>query len=154
MPEPRSNPIARILAVVALGAAFVFVVAIIATSGGDDEGSDDEEQVEQTGPTREGQRALDNGVWVVREGDTLVSISEETGIDLDELVELNPETDPQALITGQRISLRAGEVTGSGGSDQESGDGTEFEEPQTNPSIGDSTVEDNSGIGDGVSGTP
>jgi LysM repeat protein len=154
MPEPRSNPIARILAVVALGAAFVFVVAIIATSGGgDDDDKDDDEQVEQTGPTREGQKALEDGVWVVGEGDTLVSISEETGIDLDELVELNPETDPQALITGQRISLRAGEVSGSE-SDSDSGDGTEFSEPQTNPSIGDSTTEDNSGISDGVSGTP
>ena len=73
---------------------------------------------------------------MVDEGDTLVSISEETGIDLDELVELNPDIDPQALITGQRISLRAGEVTAVRRSDSDSGDGTEFTEPQTNPSIG------------------
>ena len=31
----------------------------------------------------------------MEEGDTLVSISEETGIDLDELVELNPDIDPR-----------------------------------------------------------
>lgn len=91
----------------ALAGAFALVIATIATTGGDsgDDG-DSETEAEQSGLTREGRRALDKGVWVVREGDTLVSISEATGIELDELVELNPDIDPQALISGQRVSLR------------------------------------------------
>ena len=46
------------------------------------------------------------GVWVVREGDTLAQISEETGIDVDEILAMNPDLDPQVLIQGQRIALR------------------------------------------------
>jgi LysM repeat protein len=43
---------------------------------------------------------------VVREGDTLAQISEETGIDVDEILAMNPDLDPQVLIQGQRIALR------------------------------------------------
>lgn len=114
MPEGRTNYFARVGALLALGLAFVLVVATIATNGGgsgDDEGGGSGDDSEQTsGPTRAGERALEEGVWIVGDGDTLVFISESTGIDLDELVELNPDIDPQALIAGQRISLRAGEA--------------------------------------------
>jgi hypothetical protein len=116
MPESKPNPIARVLAVIALVVGFLLVVITIATSGGGgddgDDGSDGDEQAESAGPTAKGERALEEGVWLVEEGDTLVSISEETGVDLDELVELNTDIDPQALITGQRISLREGAVPG------------------------------------------
>lgn len=115
MPESKSNPIARVLAVVALVAGFLLVVVTIATSGGGDGGDDDnggDEQAEESSVTRKGERALEEGVWIVGEGDTLVSISEETGVDLDELVELNPDIDPQAVIPGQRISLREGAAPG------------------------------------------
>lgn len=117
MPERRTNYIARIVALLALGLAFVLVVATIASSGGSDDGGggggDDSGQA--AGPTKKGERALAEGVWIVGQGDTLVFISESTGIDLDELVELNPDIDPQALIAGQRISLRAGTVSGDSG---------------------------------------
>ena len=61
-------------------------------------------------------RFVEEGVWIVREGDTLVSISEETGIDSDSLIDLNPDIDPQTLSTGQRIALREAltETTASG----------------------------------------
>lgn len=106
---------ARVVALSALALALVLVVATVATTGsdsGDDEGDGGNSSEQPTGPTKQGQRALDEGVWIVEDGDTLVAISEATGIDLDELVELNPDVDPQALISGQRISLRAG---GTGG---------------------------------------
>jgi hypothetical protein len=116
MPESKPNPIARVLAVIALVVGFLLVVITIATSGGGgddgDDGGDGDEQAESAGPTAKGERALEEGVWVVEEGDTLVSISDETGVDLDELVALNTDIDPQALITGQRISLREGAVPG------------------------------------------
>jgi LysM repeat protein len=118
MPQRRKpNQIARVLAVLALVGAVVLVIATVATNGGSGEDDKDStKKAEQTGPTRQGQRAVDAGVWVVDEGDTLVSISEETGVDLDQLVELNADIDPQVLITGQRIALRLGQA----GEDDES----------------------------------
>jgi LysM repeat protein len=43
---------------------------------------------------------------VVKTGDTLGSIAERTGVDVETLQELNPDLDPQALVSGQRIKLR------------------------------------------------
>ena len=125
-------------------AAFGAVILMVATSGGSDDGGNgdgDGDKRTKTGPTKKGESSIDRGVWVVGEGDTLVSISEETGIDLDQLVELNPDIDPQALSPGQRISLREGAIEDGSGSD---GDTT------TN---GD-TITEGSGIGDeGPTGT-
>jgi LysM repeat protein len=110
MPDSQPNQVARVVAVFALVAAFLLVVITIATTGGggSDNGGSDSADEESSGPTAVGERALENGVWVVREGDTLNEIAEETGLSEDELLELNPDIDPQILVTGQRISLRAG----------------------------------------------
>jgi LysM repeat protein len=43
---------------------------------------------------------------VVRSGDTLGSIAQKTGIPVEQLQQLNPSLDPQALVSGQRIKLR------------------------------------------------
>jgi LysM repeat protein len=107
MPDYRPNPIARVVAVLALIAAFVLVVFVIATTGGSSDDEDDSPAVEElSGPTPKGDRAVEAGVWVVREGDTLAQISDETGIEVDEILSMNPDLDPQALIQGQRIALR------------------------------------------------
>jgi LysM repeat protein len=107
MPEYRPNQAARAAAVLALVGALVAFIVLVGTTGGDDEGDNNGDQkVERTGPSRQGERAVRRGVWVVHEGDTLAQISEETGLDLDELLQLNPDRDPQALIQGQRIALR------------------------------------------------
>jgi LysM repeat protein len=42
----------------------------------------------------------------VRPGDNLASIAQEAGIPLEELQSLNPELDPQGLVSGQRVRLR------------------------------------------------
>lgn len=98
----------RILAVLGLVAVFMLVVVVIASSGGDsDSGGDgDSTTVETRGPTEKGRKAVAAGVWIVHEGDTLTQISEQTGIEIDDLVDLNPDADPQALISGQRIALK------------------------------------------------
>jgi hypothetical protein len=44
--------------------------------------------------------------YVVRAGDNLALIAERTGVPLETLRELNPDLDPQALVTGQRVRLR------------------------------------------------
>jgi len=136
MPQSKPNQFARVFAVFALLGAFILVVATIATSGGgsDDDGGD---EVEGSGPTKRGQRALNKGVWVVGKGDTLVSISEETGIELDELIQLNAAIDPQSLNTGQRISLRRGATADGGGSGQEDAGGGGPPGTETGTGVGD-----------------
>lgn len=145
MSRSRPNYFARLIAVLALVLVSVAVVAMIATSGGDSGGGDDDgfgDGGEKTsGPTREGERALAKGVWIVEEGDTLVGISEATGIDLDQLVELNADLDPQALISGQRISLRVGQV---GGSSEGSGTGTDTSGSDPADQFGDGSVDGDS----------
>ena len=110
MPERQPNPFARIVAVVALLTAFFLVGAVLVLGSGD---SDDDGgngsgngDVVIGNPTPAGQRALDKGFYVVKDGDTLAQIAADTGLELDELVELNPQLDPQALIAGERVRLR------------------------------------------------
>lgn len=56
---------------------------------------------ESSGPTRR--------TYTVRRGDNLSSVAARFGLDVDALIELNPQADPQALRTGQRLRLRARE---------------------------------------------
>jgi len=44
--------------------------------------------------------------YTVKPGDVLSSIAEKTGVPLSRLQELNPDVDPQALRTGQKLKLR------------------------------------------------
>ena len=106
MPEYKPNPVARLAAVLALVAAVLVFIVLIATTGSDEgDSGGTERQTEQSGPSKAGDRAVQRGVWIVHEGDTLAQISEETGLDVDDLLQLNPDLDPQALIQGQRIAL-------------------------------------------------
>ncbi|CAN5492328.1 hypothetical protein BH20ACT15_BH20ACT15_06290 [soil metagenome] len=136
--ERKPNQFARVAAVAALALAFVVVIASLAGSGGGsnsdgDEGDGGGQTQATDGPTKKGERAVDKGVWIVRQGDTLVSISEETGIDLDELESLNPDLDPQTLSTGQRIALAPGLNESNSGSGSDGG-----------------TINEGAGIGDGT----
>lgn len=110
----RSNSqLARVVAILALMASFVVVVAVVATSARDS-GSNDESSSESALPvstapteptTRAGEKAVERGFYVVRQGDTLIVISAATGIPQETIEELNPKLDPQALIPGQKIRL-------------------------------------------------
>lgn len=141
MPERKPNQFARVFAVLTLILAAAVVVFTIATTdnSSDSDGDGDEVNGDKNagGPTAKGERAIEEGVWIVREGDTLVSISEATAIDLDVLVELNPDLDPQTLSTGQRIALREG--LAEGGST-----------PSSSSDDDGDTITEGSGIGDGV----
>ena len=145
-PERKPNQFARVAAVSALALAVLVVVVSIADSGGGsggDDGGDDTEQTQAGGPSREGQRAIDRGVWIVGEGDSLTSISEKTGIDLDVLLELNPDVDPQRLGKGQRVALDQG-LNDSG--TEEGSSSNQGSEPDSD---GD-TISEGAGIGDGT----
>lgn len=43
--------------------------------------------------------------YTVKPGDTPSGIADKTGVDLDTLLELNPDLDPQLLSPGQRLKL-------------------------------------------------
>jgi LysM repeat protein len=45
-------------------------------------------------------------VYVVRAGDTMSAIADKAGISLSDLESLNPNANPNALQTGQRLRLR------------------------------------------------
>jgi LysM repeat protein len=55
------------------------------------------------GSKRSGRRAK---TYTVRPGDVLSGIAERTGVSLSRLQELNPDVDPQALRSGQKLKLR------------------------------------------------
>lgn len=49
---------------------------------------------------------LPQSQYTVKTGDTLASISVKVGVPVEKLQELNPDIDPQALVSGQTIKLR------------------------------------------------
>lgn len=107
MPKRGPNPIARGAALVALVLAFMLVIYTVSTSGdGDGNGNGDTAAEAQQKIHPRFQRAINKGFYIVRPGDTLTAIADGTGIDVDDIMDLNPQVDPQALISGQRIKLR------------------------------------------------
>jgi LysM repeat protein len=107
------------LALVAFGLALLLIVA--SAGGGDDEPSNssatqqeqrdlelarEKRRRERTTERSEGQGKPPQDTYVVKTGDTLGAIAEKTGVPVEKLQELNPELDPQALVSGQKIKLR------------------------------------------------
>jgi LysM repeat protein len=113
----RRSPL-RFLAPVALvlfGIALLIIVSSSDGGGSTSTPSASEQQKDKdlgtsTKKTRK-KRAGANGAlptktYTVKSGDTLGSISEKTGIPVAKLQELNPQLDPQQLVSGQKIKLR------------------------------------------------
>jgi LysM repeat protein len=115
MPDQRRRGFrpAHLLAPLALIVVAVAVAIVVAnsevTGGGDDNGGDTattrtSDTETTTTPNRRGRRQRRN--YVVKPGDSFGSIAEKTGVPIDQLEQLNPDVDPQALVVGQRIKLR------------------------------------------------
>ena len=106
----RGSP-ARLLAPVALIAFTLALFIVIASSGGGDDSGDDDrgssrtEQISTIGET-ETEPDVSSTFYTVKTGDTLAAIAENVGVSVTRLQELNPELDPQALVSGQKIRLR------------------------------------------------
>jgi LysM repeat protein len=109
----------RVLAPLALVAFGLALLLIVAGSGDGDGGASTEKASQQekrdlqTQATEERRRErarreakVSQDVYVVQTGDTLGAIAERTGVPVEKLQELNPELDPQALVSGQKIKLR------------------------------------------------
>jgi LysM repeat protein len=103
----RSKAPARALAVISLVAGFVVLVVLVsaALEGGDS--SEVRRRNSSGGVTREAQGGKNTpAVYVVQNGDTLISIAHETGVPVARIERLNPEVDPQILISGEELKLR------------------------------------------------
>ena len=110
----RSSTSARVLAPAALVVCALLFLFVVATSGGGG-GGDGEEKSDSantqtqtsrsTAPKKRPKRTK-GSTYTVKTGDTLGSISEKTGVGVEELQELNPQLDPQALVSGQKLKIR------------------------------------------------
>ncbi len=93
------------VAPLALAAAAVGVVIVVAASRPDSSGSSTGTRTTATQPARRRASRPRRRVYVVKAGDTLTVIADKTGVSLETIEQLNPDVDPQALQTGQRLVL-------------------------------------------------
>ena len=110
MPGGRRRSAARLLAPLALLLAVAAVLVVVqASMNSDDSGDDGPQQTttERGATTETTQRPRPvRPTYTVKLNDTLVLISEKTGVSVEEIETLNPDLDPQNLIVGQKIKLR------------------------------------------------
>lgn len=111
---------ARLLALTAL-VATALALLLILSGGGTEPTSDNgtaspaQNTTTESGSGREESGSGDDGAgarsggrrrYTVEPGDTPSGIAEKVGIPLEELLDLNPEVDPQTLSPGQKLRLR------------------------------------------------
>jgi LysM domain-containing protein len=111
MEEGARSPLRFLAPIALIVAALIALVVIVLSSGGGDStgagGAPTEHAAEEggSGEDQAGQR-VNQDSYQVEIGDTLASIADKTGVSEEEIQQLNPGIDPQALIAGQRIKLR------------------------------------------------
>ncbi len=111
--HPSRSP-ARLLAPIALVAFALALLIVLGASGsGDDSAapsgnstSAESTTTETTTSPAKRKARRRKATYTVEVGDTLGAIADETGVSVETIEELNPELDPQALVTGQKIKLR------------------------------------------------
>ena len=103
-PQPNRTP-ARLIAPLALALVAVLVFVVISGSGGSSNSGGGKTTAGKT-ETQPAKVKVTKRTYTVKTGDTLGGIAVATGIEVETLQELNPELDPQALVTGQKIKLR------------------------------------------------
>jgi LysM repeat protein len=116
LPPTPSSPTLRLLAPLALALFTVVLIVVVASSLGGGSDSDSERGGGGGGRGQAERSQSDNGGggggnrppkrYEVQEGDSLSSIAERFNLSVDEINELNPDVDPQALSTGERLRLR------------------------------------------------
>jgi hypothetical protein len=108
--DQRVRSPARFLAPIALLAAVVVVVIVVVASLGGGSGGGGDAAARAPVPDRGAKEEQKDGggpsTYEVQSGDTLDAIAEETNVSVEELLELNPDVDPDALSTGQELKLR------------------------------------------------
>jgi LysM repeat protein len=101
---------ARLLAPLALVVSAVALFAVV-TSGGGEGGSTSSPSPAATATATSSAKARKTPAkrraktYTVKPGDTPSSIAEALGVDLDALLEANPDADPSSLTVGQKLKL-------------------------------------------------
>jgi LysM repeat protein len=103
--EKRTSAFARIFAAIALAGAVVVVIVVVASSLGDSDSSTRSRNGNGDHSHKSGPKTTAKA-YVVKSGDTLVSIAHRTGVPVVHILALNPEVDPQILIAGETLKLR------------------------------------------------
>jgi LysM repeat protein len=106
--KKKRSWLARFLALVALAAAVVAIVVVASNthlhSGNSNEKTGKQAQTQKKQPKK--QPRTKAKTYTVQSGDTLTSISQQTGVPIAELQALNPEIDPQILVAGEVLKLQ------------------------------------------------
>jgi LysM repeat protein len=115
MPDHGRRSPARILAPLALAVfALVFFAIVLGSGGGGGSsnksagGTGTEASRTSTTSTTKSTTTVRTGraTYTVKVGDTLGGIADKTGVKVETLLELNPDLDPQALVSGQKVKLK------------------------------------------------
>jgi hypothetical protein len=105
-----ADRIVRLLAPIGVVALAIVVLFVVATSLPDSDSDDGNGGGRGGGGGGGGGGAraerTDEKFYTVEPGDSLTSIADQTGVSVDRLTQLNPDLDPQALVSGQRVKLR------------------------------------------------
>jgi LysM repeat protein len=102
----RPPVILRLLVPLAVAGMAVVVLLVVASSIPDSDSDDDRRRGGRGDQQSKQQPKTDEKFYTVEPGDTLTTIADKTGIGVDKLTELNPDLDPQALISGEQVKLR------------------------------------------------
>ena len=111
MDDGTRSPL-RLLAPAAVVASALAVLIIVVGSGGSEDAGDRGAERAASGrraespPRRTREPSRRPSAYTVQQGDTLAEISDRVGLSVEEILELNPELDPQFLTFGQKIKLR------------------------------------------------
>ena len=95
---------ARVLAPLVLLACAAAVVLVVQNTLKDDPSPSSATTTTTT--TTSTTKVSTRKTYRVRSGDTLGAIAERADVPVDQLLELNPDVDPQSLRAGQRLRLR------------------------------------------------
>ena len=101
---------ARILAPVALVAAAIALFAVLASGSGSDEKTAAPAATASPAPAakqpaEKAKPAGGGGTYTVKPGATPSGIAEKEDVDVDDLLEANPDADPDALTVGDELTL-------------------------------------------------
>jgi LysM domain len=95
------------IAVIAIAGALLFVVATSIPNSDSDDGNGGGRGGGGGGGGNGAQtERTEEKFYTVEPGDSLTSIADKTGVPVERLLLLNPDLDPQALISGERVKLR------------------------------------------------
>ena len=110
----RNNPaFARFVAPAALALfAILFFAVLLGSGSGDDKPKADsgaKRTAKKSKPKKTKTSAAPTtgkATYTVKTGDTLGGIADKNGVTVEQIQELNPDLDPQSLVSGQKIKLR------------------------------------------------